>query len=196
MRAGIGPVLAWCAVAAARGATGAPAALAQADPPGGGVEVLALRSPHFEAGRAIPPEHTCEGRDVSPPLQWSGLPPGTKSLALVVEDPDAPDPAAPKRIWVHWVVYDLPPAAAGLTAGASPRGLPEGAHEGKNDWHQVGYGGPCPPVGRHRYFHRLYALDTVLGDAGPLTKAALEKRIEGHVLAQTELVGTYEKQTR
>jgi Raf kinase inhibitor-like YbhB/YbcL family protein len=151
---------------------------------------LALRSSAFAEGAAIPERFTCEGDDVSPPLEWDAPPEGTKSLALVVDDPDAPDPAAPKRTWVHWVVYDLPPSARGLAAGGA---LPDGARRGKSDFGQGRYRGPCPPIGRHRYFFKLYALDTELGDRGSLTKAELEKAIEGHVRARAELVGTYQK---
>ena len=152
---------------------------------------MKLQSTAFAAGESIPAKYTCQGSDSSPPLQWSEVPAGTKSLALIVDDPDAPDPAAPKRVWVHWVVYDLPTAT--LSLAEATKALPAGARDGKNDWGKTGYGGPCPPIGRHRYFHRLYALDTVLGDRGPLTKAELLKAIEGHVLGTTELVGTYEK---
>jgi Raf kinase inhibitor-like YbhB/YbcL family protein len=150
-----------------------------------------LTSPAFAQGAEIPTVHTCEGKNVSPPLAWSGLPAGTKSLALVVDDPDAPDPAAPKRTFVHWVLYDVPPAATGLLEAVSQ--LLPGTREGLNDWNRTGYGGPCPPIGRHRYFFKLYALDQPLGDLGPVTKAALERRMEGHVLARAELVGTYQK---
>jgi Raf kinase inhibitor-like YbhB/YbcL family protein len=151
-----------------------------------------LRSPAFANQAEIPAKHTCEGKDVSPPLSWSEPPAGTRSFALIVDDPDAPDPAAPKMVWVHWVLYDLPPGARELREGAS-RSLPAGAHQGKNDWKRTGYGGPCPPIGRHRYFHKLYALDVALGDRGPLTKRELEKAMAGHVLAHTELIGTYRK---
>ena len=140
---------------------------------------------------AIPSKYSCEGADLSPPLSWSGLPPGTRSLALIVDDPDAPDPAAPKMTWVHWVLYNLPPAAPGLAEGAST--LPAGTLQGMNDWRRTGYGGPCPPIGRHRYFHKLYALDTVLPDLGRPTKAMLEQAMKGHILGQAELVGTYQK---
>lgn len=129
---------------------------------------------------------------MSPPLSWRGVPPGTRTLALVVDDPDAPDPDAPKMTWVHWVVYNLPPDSPGLAEGAS-RTLPAGARDGRNDWKRTGYGGPCPPVGRHRYFHKLYALDVELPDLREPTKAQLEAAMKGHVLAQTELVGTYRK---
>ncbi len=154
----------------------------------------ALTSAAFTQQGAIPKKYTCEGTDVSPPLAWTGLPPGTKSLALVVDDPDAPDPAAPKTTWVHWVLYNLPPTADGLPEGASV--LPAGTQQGLNDWRRSGYGGPCPPIGRHRYFHKLYALDTVLPDLGRPTKAALEKAMQGHILGQAHLVGTYQKQQR
>jgi len=151
-----------------------------------------LSSRAFSEKGEIPSVYTCQGKDLSPPLSWSGVPEGTKSLALVLDDPDAPDPAAPKRTYVHWVLYDIPPKAAGLDEGASAR-LPAGIREGTNDWNRPGYGGPCPPIGRHRYVHKLYALDVVLGDRGALRKADLEKAMEGHVLAKAELVGTYQK---
>ncbi|MDQ2696040.1 MAG: YbhB/YbcL family Raf kinase inhibitor-like protein, partial [Pseudomonadota bacterium] len=108
---------------------------------------LILTSPAFAAGGPIPSLYTCDGRDISPPLEWSGLPQGTQSLALIVDDPDAPDPAAPKTVWVHWVLYNIPPTAAGLAEGIAT--LPAGAREGRNDWRRTGYGGPCPPIGRH-----------------------------------------------
>jgi len=157
---------------------------------------LSLSSPAFAAMGAIPTRHTCEGEDVSPELRWTGLPDGTRSLVLIVDDPDAPDPAAPRMTWVHWVLYDLPPEATGLPEGVTSAGLPAGARQGRNDWKRAGYGGPCPPVGRHRYFHKLYALDAVLGDLGEPTKAELEAAMRGRVLAQTELVGTYQKKRR
>ena len=152
---------------------------------------LTLSSPSFTPQGEIPSRFTCEDDDVSPALSWSGVPSAAKSLALVVDDPDAPDPKAPKMTWVHWIVYDLPPTSTGLPEAAT--GLPDGALEGKNDWKRTGYGGPCPPVGRHRYFHKLYALDTVLGDLGTPTKAALEQAMKGHVLEEAQLVGTYQK---
>ena len=154
---------------------------------------LTLSSPAFTAGGAIPARHTCEGDDISPPLSWSGAPEGTQSLALIVDDPDAPDPANPKTTWVHWVLYNLPPSADGLLEAVRPEDLPAGARQGRNDWKRTSYGGPCPPIGRHRYFHKLYALDAVLPDLGTPTKAELEQAIQGHILAQAELVGTYQK---
>ena len=154
---------------------------------------LSLQSASFSQNGEIPAKFTCEGQDVSPALSWSGVPAGAKSLALIVDDPDAPDPKAPKMTWVHWVLYNIPAAAAGLQEGVSPSALPAGTRDGLNDWKRTGYGGPCPPIGRHRYFHKLYALDTVLPDLGTPTKAALEKAMEGHALANAELVGTYQK---
>jgi Raf kinase inhibitor-like YbhB/YbcL family protein len=146
-------------------------------------------TPHGE----IPARYTCDGEDISPPLAWSGVPPGAKSLVLIVDDPDAPDPAAPRMTWVHWVLYNLPPETNGLPEGVEPSRLPAGTLEGLNDWQRTGYGGPCPPVGRHRYFHKLYALDTRLPDLKHPTKARLEQAMQGHILAQAELVGTYQR---
>lgn len=153
---------------------------------------LGLFSPAFRDGASIPRRYTCEGEDVSPPLAWSGAPPGTRSFALVVDDPDAPDPKAPRRTWVHWVVYDLPPDVHGLPERASV--LPPGARAGRNDWGRTAWGGPCPPVGRHRYVHKLYALDTELGELDAPSAGALGRAMRGHVLAEASLVGTYEKE--
>jgi len=154
---------------------------------------LTLTSAAFGNGEPIPRRYTCEGDDISPPLSWSGLPEATKSLALLVDDPDAPDPAAPKRTWVHWVLYDIPKECSGLEEGGGETSLPKGAREGHNDWKQPGYRGPCPPIGRHRYFFRLYALDCVLGDLGTCTKRELLEAIRGHVLEDAVLIGLYEK---
>ena len=154
---------------------------------------LKLASPAFTEGHPIPRAHTCDGEDVSPPLGWEGIPPGTQSLVLIVDDPDAPDPAAPKMTWVHWVLYNLPPTATGLPPGVAPADLPPGTKEGLNDWKRTGYGGPCPPIGRHRYFHKLYALDIAPPDLGVATKLQVEAAMKGHVIAQAELVGTYQK---
>jgi len=150
---------------------------------------LELTSPSFTHHGPIPREHTCDDRDAAPPLRWSGVPADAASLALIMDDPDAPDPAAPERTYVHWVLYDIPTEVDGLDDGAPP----EGAREGLNDWERTGYGGPCPPIGRHRYFFKLYALDRLLGDLGEPTKAELERAMHGHVIEQTELVGTYER---
>ncbi|KAA0256596.1 YbhB/YbcL family Raf kinase inhibitor-like protein [Acidobacteria bacterium ACD] len=166
-----------------------PLASAAAEPP----LALALSSPAFAPNGPIPAAFTCEGKDVSPTLSWRGLPAGTRSLVLIVDDPDAPDPAAPKMTWVHWVLYDLPPTVAGLPEGVAPGALPAGTREGRNDWGRTGWGGPCPPIGTHRYFFKLYALDAPLGELSPPTKAKLEKAMQGHVLAQATLVGTYRK---
>jgi Raf kinase inhibitor-like YbhB/YbcL family protein len=152
-----------------------------------------LRSSAFAAGGAIPREHTCEGADVSPPLAWTGAPAGTRTFALIVDDPDAPDPRAPKMTWVHWILYDIPATAAGLPRGCAAGGLPPGTREGVNDWKRTGYGGPCPPIGRHRYFHKLFALDVELPDLGRPVKAKLEQAMRGHVLATAELIGTDQK---
>jgi hypothetical protein len=154
---------------------------------------LSLTSPAFSSNGAIPKEFTCEGQDQAPALAWMGAPAGTKAFALIVDDPDAPDPKAPKTTWVHWVLYDIPASATSLPKGASAKSLPAGTLEGVNDWKRTGYGGPCPPVGRHRYFFKLYALDATLGDLKSPNKAALEKAMQGHTVGQAELVGTYEK---
>ncbi|MEO1766842.1 YbhB/YbcL family Raf kinase inhibitor-like protein [Thiobacter aerophilum] len=151
---------------------------------------MKLTSPAFRHGEAIPAAYTCDGRDVSPPLAWSALPPGTRSLVLIVDDPDAPDPAAPRMVWVHWVLYNLPPDSTGLAEAAT---LPPGARAGINDFRRTRYGGPCPPIGRHRYFFKLYALDTRLPEMGAASKAQLERAMAGHVLAEAVLMGTYER---
>jgi len=155
--------------------------------------MLTIRSPAFANDREIPSLYTCEGKDVSPPLEFSAAPAGAKSLALVVHDPDAPDPKAPKTDWVHWVLYNLPASSKGLPQGVGESALPAGTLPGLNDWKRAGYGGPCPPIGRHRYFFELYALDTVLGDLGTPTRQRLERAMAGHVLTRAQLVGTYQK---
>jgi len=160
---------------------------------GGSLMGLTITSSAFSQNGEIPAKCTCDGKDVSPPLAWSGLPAGTKSLALIVDDPDAPDPAAPKMTWVHWVLYNIPPEATGLPEGAKAGELPKGTKEALNDWRRTGYGGPCPPIGRHPYFHKLYALDVVLPELGKATKQDLEKAMKGHVLASAELIGTYKR---
>ena len=152
-----------------------------------------LSSPGFTPDGSIPSKYTCDGTDHAPPLAWGGAPAGTKSFALVVDDPDAPDPAAPKTTWVHWVVYNIPAAVDALLENASRRRMPAGAKEGLNDWKRPGYQGPCPPIGRHRYFHKVYALDTTLPDLGPVTKSQLEAAMRGHVLERAELIGTYQR---
>lgn len=154
---------------------------------------LSLTSPAFDAGAAIPARYTCDGANISPPLNWSDLPPGTKSLALILDDPDAPDPAAPQRTWVHWVLYNLPAAIKGLPEGLHGEDLPTGSRSGRNDWQQTGYGGPCPPIGRHRYIHKLYALDIILTSLTKPSKAELEHAMQGHIIGQAELIGLYQR---
>lgn len=154
---------------------------------------LTLTSGSFADHQEIPMRHTCEGADTSPPLAWSGAPEATKSFILIVDDPDAPDPAAPRMTWVHWVLYNLPAGASGLADGVTTEALPSGTREGLNDWKPTGYGGPCPPIGRHRYFHKLYALDVFLPDLQRPTKEQLKQAMSGHVVAVAELVGTYKR---
>lgn len=163
--------------------------------PQGAAMALTLTSSAFKPQGHIPAKYTCEGDDLSPPLAFGGVPQGTKSLALIIDDPDAPDPAAPKRVWVHWILYNIPPDIQGLAENADKAGLPKGTQAGVNDSKHAGYNGPCPPIGRHRYFHKLYALDTTLALNAP-TKAALEAAMQGHVLAKAELVGTFQQGDR
>ena len=155
---------------------------------------MIITSNAFTHNGSIPRVYTCEGEDISPDLSWRDLPAGTQSLALIVDDPDAPDPAAPRMVYVHWVLYNLPADCSGLPEAV--KDLPPGTREGLNDWQRTGYGGPCPPIGCHRYFHKLYALDTVLPDLAAPDKAALERAMRGHVLAEAVLVGTYQKGDR
>jgi Raf kinase inhibitor-like YbhB/YbcL family protein len=154
---------------------------------------LTLKSSAFDNGGEIPSRYTCKGEDVSPPLVWTGVPETARSLVLIIDDPDAPDPKAPEMIWVHWVLYNIPPDVTGLPEGVMPAKLSPGMMEGLNDWNRIGYGGPCPPIGRHRYFHKLYALDTVLEVMNTPTKAKVEAAMKGHVIAQTEFMGTCQK---
>ncbi len=154
---------------------------------------LQLLSSVFNAGQNIPAIYTCDGRNISPPLSWSGVSPQVRSLALIIDDPDVPDPAAPQRTWVHWVLYNIPASASGLAEGMTKASLPPGTREGLNDWQRTGYGGPCPPIGRHRYIHHLYALDVVLPDLGNPTKAQLEQAMRDHVIGRTELIGLYQR---
>ena len=152
---------------------------------------LSISSTAFADHAEIPRRYTCQGSNVSPPLAWGGVPANARSLVLIVDDPDAPDPAAPQRTWVHWLLYNLPVSSDGLPEAV--RSLPAATLEGSNDWQRTGYGGPCPPIGRHRYFHKLYALDVVLPDLKRPTKAQLEHAMRGHILAEAHLVGTYRK---
>jgi len=152
-----------------------------------------LSSPDFIHLGEIPKTFTCDGNDSSPALSWSGLPAHTKSLVLIVDDPDAPDPANPKMTWVHWLLYNIPAATTELPRAVAASALPAGTQQGKNDWKRTGYGGPCPPVGRHRYFHKLYALDIDLPDLHQPNKTQLEAAMAGHIIAHTELLGTYQR---
>jgi Raf kinase inhibitor-like YbhB/YbcL family protein len=170
---------------------------AQAAVPGNKTEEhpmkLVINSDSFKDGQSIPRQYTCDGLNISPSLTWDGTPENTKSLALIVDDPDAPDPAAPQRTWVHWVLYNISPDSGGLMEGVEHNALPPGTLEWINDWDRTGYGGPCPPIGRHRYFFKLYALDTLLPDLRHPTKANLEKAIHGHILSEAHLIGLYQR---
>ena len=152
-----------------------------------------LRSSNFEDRGEIPSKYTCEGADLSPPLSWSDPPDGTVTFALIVDDPDAPDPKAPKMTWVHWVLFNIPSSARELREGIHSEELPKGTQEGVNDYKKTSYGGPCPPIGRHRYFFKLYALSKHITGLQRPTKQELEKAMEGSILAKVELVGTYQK---
>lgn len=155
--------------------------------------MLTLQSSAFNNGDRIPPQYTCDGENISPPLDWSGVPEEAQSLVLVIDDPDAPDPRAPRMVWTHWIVYNIPTDTHGLPAAVTANQLPAGAEQGLNDWKKASYGGACPPVGRHRYFHKLYALDTKLKLNGKVNKNKIEEAIKGHVIDSAELIGTYEK---
>lgn len=152
---------------------------------------MQITSSAFAPNGSIPKQYTCEGDNVSPPLAWRGVPANAKSLVLIVDDPDAPDPAAPQRTWVHWVLYNLPTDSQGMPEAV--QGLHSGCLQGLNDWKRTGYGGPCPPIGRHRYFHKLFALDVMLPDLHEPDKKRLEQAMLGHIVAEAQLVGTYQK---
>ncbi len=152
---------------------------------------LKITSPAFTHNGTMPAQYTCEGDNVSPPLEWSAPPEGTQSLVLIVDDPDAPDPEAPKMTWVHWLLYNLPPTAGSLKEHVDAPELPPGTLVGINDRKNVGYNGPCPPIGTHRYYHKLYALDVMLPDLKAPTKDELLKHMEGHILGYAELIGLY-----
>ncbi len=155
---------------------------------------MKIGSPDFSNQGSIPRRFTCEGEDLSPALQWSEVPREAASLVLIVDDPDAPDPRAPRMVWVHWILYNMPSASTGLQQGVRSSQLPAGTLGGVNDWKKSGYGGPCPPIGRHRYFFKLYALDSVLPDLGEPKKSRLEQAMKNRIVDQAELVGTYEKE--
>lgn len=148
-----------------------------------------IESPAFKNNEKIPIDYTCEGKDIPPPLQWFNAPSGTKSFALIVEDPDAPDPKAPKGIWSHWLVYNIP-----VNISSLDEAIPDGAETGVNDFKKKSWGGPCPPIGIHRYFYRIFALDTVLSFNLPPLRMELEAAMKEHILAEAELIGLYEKQ--
>jgi Raf kinase inhibitor-like YbhB/YbcL family protein len=154
---------------------------------------LSITSTTFSHREEIPLRHTCDGEDISPALLFSGLPPGALSLVLIMDDPDAPDPAAPKMTWVHWLLYNIPVTTTSLPEGAGSGEQPAGSRDGFNDWKRTGYGGPCPPIGRHRYFLKLYALNVLLPDLSHPTKATLEMAMQGHIIASAELIGTYQR---
>ena len=152
---------------------------------------MQLLSAAFANGQSIPIKYTCKGKNISPALSWSNIPAVAKSLVLVVDDPDAPDPKAPKLTWIHWVLYNIPATSFGFPEGVARNQLPAGTLEGLNSWNKTGYGGPCPPIGEHRYFHKLYALDIVLPDLAKPNIDKLEESIKGHILEQVEIIGTY-----
>ena len=154
---------------------------------------LTLKSADFTHQGEIPKQFTCDGDNISPSLSWSNVPKNAKSLVLIVDDPDAPDPAAPKMTWVHWLLYNIPVTTGGLPKAVTPKDLPPATLEGKNDWQRTGYGGPCPPIGRHRYYHKLYALDITLPDLQLPSKVQLEKAMAGHILEAAELIGTFQR---
>ena len=151
---------------------------------------IQITSPAFAEGKPIPAKYTCDDRDLSPPLEWTNVPPAAKSLALIADDPDAP-----VGTWVHWVLYDLPPATTQLPENVDKsQYVLGGARQGLNDFRRLGYGGPCPPAGKpHRYFFKLYALDTTPGLQPGATKKDLLKAMEGHILAEGQLMGTYQR---
>jgi Raf kinase inhibitor-like YbhB/YbcL family protein len=154
---------------------------------------MTLESTAFKAGGAIPKKYTCEGANVSPALKWTQLPPQTRSLVMIIDDPDAPDPAAPKMTWTHWVVFGLAPDREGLDEGVK---LNRDKHVAWNDFRHRKYEGPCPPKGKHRYFHKLYALDIEIRDRINPSKSDIEQLMKGHILGKAELIGTYEKQAK
>lgn len=154
---------------------------------------MQLISSAFKHQNDIPSKYTCESEDISPALSWSGVPQGARSLALIVDDPDAPDPAAPRIIWCHWLLYNIPSQTDHLAESVKVDELPPGTLQGKNNWKRTCYGGPCPPIGRHRYFFKLYALDTLLPDLHSPTREQLEQALQSHIIEQTELTGFYKK---
>ncbi len=159
-----------------------------------GIMAMQISSPAFNHNEMMPSIYTCEGQNISPPLVWTAPPIGTKSFVLISDDPDAPDPAAPKMVWVHWVLYNLPPDIRHLPEGVTDDALPKGTLAGINDRQHAGWTGPCPPIGVHRYYFKLYALDTVLPHINQAKKPDILSQMEGHILAQSELIGLYIRQ--
>ena len=153
--------------------------------------VMKLSSPSFRDSGSIPKIHSCSGGDIAPALQWSNLPPNTQSLALIVDDPDVPNRHRPAMTWTHWVLYNIPSTVSGLPENTNAHNLPAGTLEGQNSWKSTGYRGPCPPVGIHRYFFKLYALDSQLPDLHKPKKEALERAMGGHIIGRAVLVGKY-----
>lgn len=159
----------------------------QPAPKAKGENKMEIKSTAFEDGGMIPAKYTCDDLDISPPLEWSNVPEGAKSLALICDDPDAP-----MGTWVHWVIFNLPPDTKGLPENMpSDASLESGAKQGMTDFGRTGYGGPCPPGGTHRYFFKLYALDTELDQKEGITKARLLEAMGGHILAESRLIGKY-----
>ena len=152
---------------------------------------MMVRSPSFKQEGAIPARYTCDDQNVSPPLEWAGVPTDTKSLALIVDDPGTQNSDAPRMAWVHWVIYNIPSDSHGMPESAVAEPIQPGTLLGLNDWHHTGYEGPCPTTGKSSYFFKLYALDTLLPDLKRPTKAALETAMHGHILGQSTLVGFY-----
>ena len=150
---------------------------------------LIVSSSAFQPGELIPKRHTCDGEESSPPISWSDVPKETKSIALISDDPDAP-----RGTWVHWVIFNIPPDAKGLPENIQSRStLPDGSRQGMNDSREIGYGGPCPPSGTHRYYFKVYALNTTLTLESGATKAQLLKAMEGHILGEGEVMGKYKR---
>ncbi|MCO6439583.1 MAG: YbhB/YbcL family Raf kinase inhibitor-like protein [Nitrococcus mobilis] len=152
---------------------------------------LSLSSEAFTHGETIPTRYTCDGRDISPPLTWDGIPSGTRSLALIASDPDAP-----RGTWYHWVLYAIPPEPSGLPENVDPRERAAAIHDGMNSWKRGGYSGPCPPTGRHRYFFHLYALDRVPEVPQQPSAAELHRAMQGHVISEATLMGLYARHSR
>jgi len=156
---------------------------------GGNKMAITITSTAFSEGSMIPQNYACDGEDISPPLAWSGVPDGTKSLALICDDPDAP-----MGTWVHWVLFNIPAHIMELPANISPEKIIQnGAKHGINDFRKFGYGGPCPPGGTHRYYFKLYALDTEINVEAGINKAQLLQAMEGHILAEGQLMGRYSR---